>query len=136
MSPSIKRAVQARARQRCEYCRSPQSESRLPFPVDHVVAEQHQGLSELDNLALACPSCNSHKGPNSAGFDPASGQHARLYNPRIDSWYEHFRWEGVAIVGLTPMGRATIVVLAMNSENQLSFRRNLVRSGWFFRADL
>lgn len=136
MAESLATSVRARARGRCEYCRLPESESRLPFEVDHIVAAQHRGAKTLDNLALACPVCNSHKGPNASGFDPSSGQHVRLFSPRVDRWYDHFRWDGVEIVGLIPVGRATIVVLAMNDDYQLGARMALVRSGWFLRADL
>ena len=129
-------AVRARAKGRCEYCRFPESEADLPFTIDHVIARQHNGPDTLDNLALACPFCNAHKGPNVAGVDPDSNGRAPLFDPRADRWYDHFRWDGVCVVGLTPAGRATVVALAMNDDYQIGSRLALVRSGWFFRADL
>ncbi len=39
----------------------------------HIVASQHLGATTVDNLALSCPFCNRHKGPNLVGIDPASG---------------------------------------------------------------
>jgi hypothetical protein len=135
MDSALKTRVRARARDRCEYCRFPERESSIPFSLDHVKALQHRGETDAANLALACASCNAHKGPNSAGFDPETGAHVRLFNPRIDRWYEHFRWDGIQIVGLTEIGRAT-VVLNLNGRAQLIARTALLRSGWFFRADL
>lgn len=129
-------AVRARAKGRCEYCRLPESEADLPFTIDHVIARQHKGPDTLKNLALACPFCNSHKGPNVAGMDPASGLRAPLFDPRGDRWHDHFRWDGVRVVGLTPAGRATVVALAMNDGFQIGSRLALVRLGWIFRADL
>ncbi len=37
-----------------------------------------------------------------------------LFNPRTQSWADHFRWEGERVVPLTPTGRATAAALAMN----------------------
>lgn len=136
MRVSLATAVRVRAKGRCEYCRFPESQAPLAFPLDHVIAVKHHGPTTLDNLALACPSCNGHKGPSISGIDPESGRHMALFNPRVDRWHDHFRWNGVEIVGLTPVARATIDVLAMNDEFQLAARVSLVRSGWFFRADL
>jgi 5-methylcytosine-specific restriction endonuclease McrA len=52
----------------------------------HIRARQHGGTDDPTNLALACPDCNAHKGPNLVGVDPASGETARLFNPRVDRW--------------------------------------------------
>ncbi|MFL6465210.1 MAG: HNH endonuclease, partial [Bryobacteraceae bacterium] len=70
----LARLVRERAREQCEYCRLPQSAFPFSFQVDHIRAEKHGGETVESNLALACPHCNRHKGPNSAGVDPSSGQ--------------------------------------------------------------
>jgi len=41
-----------------------------PFQIDHIIARQHGGKAELENLALSCIHCNRFKGPNVAGVDP------------------------------------------------------------------
>jgi 5-methylcytosine-specific restriction endonuclease McrA len=74
--------VRRRAGGFCEYCRSPESLSHLPFTLDHIVARQHGGQSTQDNLALACPECNLHKGPNITGIDPKTKALTRLFDPR------------------------------------------------------
>jgi hypothetical protein len=93
------------------------------FIIEHIVARQHGGLSRPDNLALACWNCNLKKGPNLSGIDPGTGRMAALFNPRGDLWDEHFLPSvgalmplGVAIQGLTPVGRATVHVLGLNDE--------------------
>ena len=48
------------------------------------------GLTQLDNLALACWHCNLKKGPNLTGIDPETGQIAALFHPRKDKWADHF----------------------------------------------
>ena len=124
------RLVRERARERCEYCRLPQAAFPFPFQLDHIQAEQHGGATVESNLALACPPCNRHKGPNLAGLDLHSGQLIRLFHPRQDVWSEHFGWQGAALVGKTAVGRVTVQVLAMNAPDQYIVREQLLQEGW------
>lgn len=110
----------------CESCRLPQAASRLRFHVEHIVSPQHGGLTELENLAIACPRCNLHKGPNLAGIDPETGEKVWLFHPRRDQWASHFSWDGPVIVGNTPVGRATVATLQMNSAEVIEVRRGLL----------
>jgi hypothetical protein len=55
-------------------------------------------------------------------LDPQTGVEAALFNPRLDSWEEHFRWDGVHVLGLTPTGRATVEALKMNRLLILAIR--------------
>jgi hypothetical protein len=51
----LAKAVRHRAGDACEYCLVPQAGYPfLTFPLDHVVARQHRGQTDLRNLALAC----------------------------------------------------------------------------------
>ena len=115
----------------CEYCRLPEVVSHLPFPLDHIIARQHHGPSTEDNLALCCPECNLHKGPNIASIDPDTGEIVRLFHPRKDRWNEHFRWQGATLEGLTPVGRATARLLQINEPARLALRDSLMRSGLY-----
>jgi len=122
--------VQARAGNRCEYCQLHQDDDPFfRFHVEHVVARQHDGATAEGNLALSCHHCNLHKGPNLTGLDPLTGDITPLYHPRKQIWAEHFEWRGVAIVGLTPTGRATVRVLSMNAPNRLELRSVAGRGG-------
>jgi 5-methylcytosine-specific restriction endonuclease McrA len=123
MDAATKELVRRRAGNRCEYCHLPQTALAFaPFHMEHVVARQHGGGDEPSNLALACDRCNLHKGPNLASVDPESQAIAPLFNPRKDSWDEHFRWQQGEIIGLTPAGRATVRLLEMNSERRVRLR--------------
>jgi hypothetical protein len=42
---------------------------------------------------------------------------------------EHFELDGARIVGRTPIGRATVHVLAMNADDLLVIRVELLREG-------
>jgi hypothetical protein len=118
-----------RAGHRCEYCRIPHPHYRLPFQVDHIIARQHGGETILANLAMACFHCNRFKGPNIAGLDPASRELIRLFHPRTDLWTDHFQFDGAWLLGLTPVGRVTIHVLAMNADDLLLFRAEILKEG-------
>ena len=103
----------------------------VPFPMDHIIARQHGGRTELSNLAVACLHYNSHKGPNIAGRDPQSGKLTPHFNPRRHKWRRHFRFDGAAIVGRTAIGRVTVAVLALNDPDFIAVRWALLaESRW------
>jgi len=117
------RQVVARAGGRCEYCRMHQSLQGATFHVEHVVPRAAGGASELDNLAWACPSCNLRKSDRLDARDAQSGMVVPLFHPRADRWSEHFAWQGYAIVGLTAVGRATVMALDLNHPRRLLVRQ-------------
>ena len=129
MDDALQQLVWQRAAQRCEYCQVPADVALLPFQIDHIIAEKHGGLSIAENLALSCERCNSHKGPNIAGY--LEGQHVPLFNPRKDRWADHFVWDGVVLVGKTPVGKVTIEVLAINLPYRIALRAALMEEGIF-----
>ena len=95
------------------------------------MADKHGGPTTLENLALSCVLCNLRKGSDLSSIDPATGEVARLFNPRTQDWSDHFRIEGVRIVGSSPEGRATVQLLQLNSHQRLAERRELKRMGGF-----
>lgn len=131
MDSALRRRVLERAEFRCEYCHYPVEFAVRPFQVDHIIAEQHGGTTILDNLASACNRCNLHKGPNIASIDPTTGTMVPLFNPRTQEWGANFSWEGPRLVGITPIGRATIAVLSINSPLVIAVRRTLMEEGIF-----
>jgi hypothetical protein len=123
MDPAIRSLVRRRAAERCEYCRIHQdADPFFRFHIEHIIPRQHGGSTDATNLALACHHCNLHKGPNLSGIDPGSGALTPLFNPRLQAWEEHFSLQGVTIVGMTPQGRTTVRVLAMNKGARLQLR--------------
>ena len=117
-----RREVRRRAGEACEYCRAPQAAHANSLQIEHIRPRQHDGSDGLNNLALACPLCNRYKGPNLTGVDPRTDAITILYHPRQQAWPEHFRFDGVTLVGLTPVGRVTVRVLQMNSPEHLLIR--------------
>lgn len=117
-------AVARRAGHRCEYCHAPEVAFNFPFEVEHISPSALGGTPQDSNLALGCRSCNLHKSDNLFGRDPVDGAETRLFNPRLDAWEEHFGIElDNVLVGKTPVGRATVNRLQMNSHRQIAARK-------------
>ena len=123
MSPNTRARVRERAGHRCEYCLAHQEDSPLAaLHVEHIVPKIPGGTDDLENLALACMDCNLHKGPNLTGMDPQTRRVTELFHPRHHRWEDHFERDGIYMIGKTAIGRTTIRVLNMNSEDHLALR--------------
>ena len=129
MDATTRDLVRERAGERCEYCRLHQRNNELLHHVEHIVAKQHGGSDDPDNLALSCHRCNLHKGPNLTGIDPLTGKITPLFHPRRDLWSEHFVFEGVRIEGISATGRTTVQVLTLNDARRLELRQELLKHG-------
>jgi len=131
ISIALRAEVRSRANGLCEYCHSSELVSGHYFEVDHVMPESKGGQIHLDNLALACRSCNLHKADRVDGRDPNTGQLVKLFNPRLQRWQDHFAWsnDGAQVMPLTPVRRATIVALNMNDLLVVSARAIWVTAG-------
>ena len=132
MDAATRQLVRQRASDRCEYCGMPQASTPfLTFHMEHIRAQQHLEDDSPNNLALACPHCNLHKGPNLTSIDLATNDVVELFNPRQQVWADHFRIDEARIVGRTPTGRVTVRLLQMNSEVQIKIRKRLLLRGDF-----
>ena len=123
MTEAARALVRQRAANRCEYCHLHQDDSPLAaLHIEHIRPRKHGGSDDESNLGLACIDCNLHKGPNLTGIDPLTGAVTELFHPRQQRWEDHFAFEGIYITGTTAVGRTTIQVLDMNSDDQLNLR--------------
>ena len=122
MDAATRRFVWARAKSRCEYCRLAQSGQAATFHIDHIVPRAVGGRTTSENLALACVTCSLRKGRRQHAMDSQTGAEVPLFHPRQQDWLEHFRWEGVGVVGVTATGRATVEALGMNRDVMLRIR--------------
>lgn len=74
MDARLRTHVRDRADGRCEYCRIHEDDDPFfTFPIDHGIAQQHGGVTTLDNLCLSCFRCNAHKGANLASVHHRAG---------------------------------------------------------------
>jgi hypothetical protein len=129
VSAALRRDVIERANGRCEYCRFPSDASLLSFEIEHIIAEKHGGATSLENLALACPFCNRAKGSDLGSIDPESGDLISFFNPRTQTWPDHFRLDGSLIVPRTAVGRVTVIIFQLNHPDRLLEREQLIRIG-------
>ncbi len=127
VSAKLRREVIKRANGFCEYCRSNSAFSDSPFDVEHILPTSADGKSLSENLALSCHGCNLHKSSKIEGFDVISEENVRLFHPRTDIWNEHFACaeEFSVIVGLRPIGRATVETLKLNRKGLVNQRKML-----------
>ena len=137
MPAAVRRRVAVATRFRCGYCLTSQRVIGPLLEVDHIIPEARGGSDDEENLCLACPLCNGHKADRVDAADPESGVAVRLFNPRRDQWRDHFEWssDGTVILGTTPIGRATVVALAMNHPDIVAARALWVTVGWHPPAD-
>jgi hypothetical protein len=131
----LRERVAARGRYRCGYCLTAEAIVGTPMEMDHIIPEADGGPTDESNLWPACSLCNAHKGPNIAGIDPVSRKLTKLYNPRHHKCSKYFQWDGGLLVGLTAVGRVTILVLAMNAPEAVEVREALIDEGGFPPTD-
>ena len=122
----LRRLVEERAGDRCEYCLLPTQLSFFLHEVDHVIPEKHSGKTEADNLALACWRCNRHKGTDLGSFDPETNHFSFLFNPRTQLWAEHFQLQSFQIIGVSPVGRTTAFLLQLNTLERIAERQRFL----------
>ena len=113
---------------RCAYCRTGETNSGIRLTIDHIQPVSQGGSTALENLCLACYSCNEFKSDHAEAADPLTDETCALFNPRSQHWADHFEWsaDGTHITGLTAPGRATVMALRMNNEVVVSARRRWV----------
>jgi hypothetical protein len=106
----LRKRVAAQAGHRCGYCRTSSVLVGTLFEIDHIVR-------------------NGHESNRVAAVDPPTDETVRLFDPRHQTWSEHFAWSepGDEIVGLTPAGRATVAALQLN-------RSVLVYARWLWTS--
>jgi hypothetical protein len=129
----VERRVRAAARHRCGYCLSPQHLVMARLEIEHIIPVVKEGGNDESNLWLSCPLCNRYKGDRTVAEDPETGQTVPLFNPRTQDWFEHFSWtaDGLRVVGLTPVGRATVAALHLDDDpDALIVRSYWVMAGW------
>lgn len=124
---NVKKQVEERAKGCCEYCMAQVRYSQDYFSVEHIIPLVGGGTHSMDNLAFSCQACNSHKYISTEAIDSISGEMVPLFNPRNDSWKAHFRWDEnfTNIIGVTSIGRATVLKLKLNREGLVNLREVL-----------
>lgn len=128
---NLRLTVARNAHFRCEYCCIHQDDQFFTFQVDHIISLKHGGKTELINLAYTCSVCNQNKGSDLGTFLFNSKRLIRLFNPRKDSWANHFSVGYGEIIPKTLIGAATIKVLDLNQVDRIILRQALTDEGLY-----
>ncbi|MGB3292780.1 MAG: HNH endonuclease signature motif containing protein [Phormidesmis sp.] len=129
----LSQRIRASAQNRCGYCLSPQRLVMARLEIEHIIPLVKGGTSEESNLWLACPLCNGHKASKVESIDPETKETLPLFNPRTQNWSDHFYWsdDGTKVIGITPIGRATVAALCLDSDSDATeVRQYWVEAGW------
>jgi len=131
ISEKLRAEVIERAYYQCEYCQSNSRLIGMPLIIEHIIPKAAGGKDESENLAASCYRCNEFKGVKTHASDPQTSHLVPLFHPRQQFWQEHFNWVngGTHITGLTPIGRAT-VILRLNNEYATGARVLWIESNW------
>lgn len=131
ISVDLRRLVIDRAKGFCEYCRSSGDFALESMEIEHIVPVGQGGLTTAENLALACHGCNNYKQVRTMGFDPVTEELVSLYHPRQMLWDAHFVWseDTTLVIGLTAIGRATVILLRLNRAGVVNLRQVLAVVG-------
>jgi HNH endonuclease len=133
VSEQMRRLVIERANSRCEYCFFPQRYFATSFHIEHIIALKHGGETVIENLALACSTCNEFKGSDLGSLDwDLDGGFAFFFNPRTQILTEHFRFEeNGTFQPLTAEARVTARLFKFNDEERVEERLMLIEAGLF-----
>ncbi|MEM7538310.1 MAG: HNH endonuclease signature motif containing protein [Chloroflexota bacterium] len=115
----------------CSYCKTAEEVVGTHFTIDHILPESMGGPTTIDNLCLACWDCNLAKSNRIMAKDMITGQTVRLFDPNQQLWEEHFEWNqnGLIIMGLTSIGRATVDAIKLNRPPLVRSRRLWIKFG-------
>lgn len=122
---ALRRQARLDAKMRCGYCLSSEAVIGIALEIEHIHPTSLGGETVRQNLWLACHRCNQCKNNRIRAVDPVTQEEVTLFNPRIQSWHEHFGWDNsnTQIIGRSASGRATVTALQMNDEYVVQSRR-------------
>ena len=127
-----RRRIAEEAQYRCGYCQTQEVVSGIPLTIEHLTPTAKGGNDDNENLWLSCRLCNEKKGMLLEALDPDTGETVSLFNPRTQTWSDHFTWseDGARIIPKTAIGRATVDVLSLNDELRVHARAIWVKAGY------
>lgn len=131
ISVELQRRIRNYFANSCAYCYTAEFLTVTTFEFEHIIPRSANGETIFENLCLSCPSCNRYKASRKTALDSITQQEVALFHPQLQLWTDHFAWseDATEIIGLTPVGRATISALKMNRLQLTRVRRMWVKMG-------
>jgi len=129
ISVELQRQIRNKFANCCAYCRTAEYLTVTTFEFEHITPRSSGGETVFENLCLSCPSCNRYKASRQTALDPNTQQKIKLFHPQQQLWTEHFAWneDATEIIGLTPIGNATISALKMNRSQLIRVRKMWIK---------
>jgi hypothetical protein len=129
---SRRERIKQGSKNRCSYCLFEDDIVPAIFEVEHIMPRNKGGGNEDVNLCFSCPTCNRFKGTQTTAEDPVTKQIVPLFNPNTQIWSEHFEWSDdyIQVLGITPVGRATVIAMKLNNDEFIKVRPKFVKAGW------
>ncbi|MGG6269703.1 HNH endonuclease [Leptolyngbya sp. AN03gr2] len=137
ISDKLRQQIIEESKYYCEYCKTSSRLTGTPLVMEHILPKSLGGSDNRSNLAASCYRCNEFKGAKTDAIDPETKQLVPLFNPRTQSWTDHFVWRngGTHLIGVTPTGRATTIALRLNNDNVVEARAIWIEFGWHPPSD-
>jgi hypothetical protein len=128
----LRARIQEADRGLCRYCLVSEINTGMPLTYDHITPRAKGGATSFENVCRACRPCNEFKGTVTHALDPLTGEHVPLFDPRMQTWADHFAWSAdrTRVEGLSAVGRATVVALRMNRPAITTARGRWAEAGW------
>lgn len=99
--------------------------------MDHIVARQHGGATELENLASPASIATALMARTLPALIRIAAKSFACSIPDANSWTEHFVWNGPQLQARTQIGRVTIALLLINDPEVVAVRKALQEEGVF-----
>ena len=137
ISAALAEKIREQAQLRCGYCLVGEHLIGIRMEFEHLLPLAKGGQTVEENLWLSCRNCNGFKHTLTEAADPETGQLTSLFNPRTQHWFEHFGWneDHTEIIGLTSVGKATVLALKLNHPKIVATRKLWVSVGWWPPVD-
>ena len=121
---ALRREYHRRALGLCEYCHTAEQWQYVPLPWITSCGYRRVAPNTPRQSGAGLFSLQSAQGRSPAGNRPKDAKLVALFHPRRHRWDEHFIWsaDGLRIVGLTAIGRATIAALDLNRQRVVHIR--------------
>jgi HNH endonuclease len=131
ISIDLQRQLREQFNNSCAYCHTLEALTATTFEFEHIQPLSLNGVTNFENLCLACPSCNRFKGIRQRSRDPLTQEEVNLFHPHQQQWHEHFKWSNDAtkLLGRSPTGRATVEALKINRLAVVKLRQLWITLG-------
>ena len=108
---------------------------RQPIPARVRKQVIQRANHHCEYYTAACIRTIRYKGSDMTTFLDNYQDVVSLFNPRFESWHDHFRCVDGEIIAKTRVGRASVKLLRVNEPDRLILRQLLAQLGRYPNSD-